>query len=236
MINYICDNMLKMSLEERIGRIVTVGLFDRITGVAHRPNNVDKYVAAGNPGIVAQKYPTPIDIPDTFIMGGKICYKNDYQYRTVFGNSMLVDGIHSGWELLLNPVKDGCIKQGDFIVISVDKEYFNHRHHTKVPLFQLKLRRAVGSISTDDTKESLCERLIGTFAEPLDENDQEDLGESMQDARSFYNNDELLFLSVTYHKTDIHYSFHPLNSIMYRVEGVAYLSGKGVEFKSIEEL
>lgn len=228
-------NILKMSLEERIGRIITLGMFDRITGVPQHPNNMNQYVAAGNPGIVAQKYPQPIVIPDNFVMDGKMCHKNDYQYRTVFGNSMLVDGIHSGWELLLNPVNDGDIKQGDFIVINVDREYFKHRHHTKDPLYQLKLRRAIGSITSDDTNASLCNRLIGTFAEPLDENDQEDLDDSLKDARTFYNSDEPLFLSVTYHKSDIHYSFHPLSSIMYRVEGVAYPSDKGVEFKSAKE-
>lgn len=51
-----CDmgNILKMSLEERIGRIITLGMFDRITGVPQHPNNMNQYVAAGNPGIVAQ--------------------------------------------------------------------------------------------------------------------------------------------------------------------------------------
>lgn len=197
---------------------------------------MDKYVAAGNPGVVAQKYPHPIDIPDSFLMGGKECHKEDYLYRTVFGNSMLVDGIHSGWELLLKPIECHEIKQGDFIVINVDKEYYRHRHPSKDSLFQVKLRRAIGVISPNDTGVSLCKKLRGSFAEPLDNNDKEDLSDSLNDARTFYMNDEQLFLSVTYHKCDIHYSFHPTSGIMYGVVGVAIPSDNGVEFKMAEEL
>lgn len=225
-----------MRVKERIGRIITFGLFDKITRVKQDSNNIERYVAAGNPGIVAQKYPHPIDIPDSFIMGGKKCQKEDYLYRTVFGNSMLVDGIHSGWELLLKPIEHREIKQGDFIVINVDKEYYMHRHSSNDPLFQLKLRRAIGEITSGETGMDLCKRLKGSFAEPLDSNDQEDLNDSLNDARTFYRNSEQLFLSITYHKADIHYSFHPTNSIVYGVVGVAKPSDNGVEFKLAEEL
>lgn len=231
----ITKNTLEMRIEERIGRIISFGLFDRITGVKLHPSNMDKYVAAGNPGIVAQKYPHPVDIPDGFLLGGKKCHKEDYLYRTVFGNSMLVDGIHSGWELLLKPITHQEIAQGDFIVINVDKEYYKHRHHSKDPLFQLKLRRAIGVISPSETEASLCKKLEGSFAEPLDNKDLEDLSESLKDARTFYVNNEQLFLSVTYHKSDIHYSFHPTSSIKYGVVGAAIPSDNGVVFKTTDE-
>lgn len=225
-----------MDIKERVGRIITFGMFDKITGAKCYPNNIDKYVAAGNPGVVAQAYPPPVEIPETFTMGGEICHKEDYLCRTVSGNSMLVDGIHSGWELLLRQTKVEGIEQGDFIVIDVDKEYYKHRHNKKEPLFQLKLRRAIGTLNAETTVDALCRDLAGTFAEPLDKNDYEDLKSSLLDAHTFYVNNTPLFLSVTYHNSDIHYSFHPTNSIKYMVVGVAYNSDKGVEYKLAKEL
>lgn len=225
-----------MRIEERIGRIITLGMFDKITGVQPCERNIGDYVAAGNPGVVSHKYPQPIEIPDSFMLGGRVCHKGDYLLRTVFGNSMFVDGIPSGWELLLKPVYGQTINRGDFVVINVDKDYFKHRHGESTPLFQLKLRRAIGKLMPNDTGASLCNSLRGTFAEPLDQNDQEDLNESLSDARSFYASNEPLYLSVTYHKSNIHYSFHPVDSIIYRVEGVAYKSENGLVFKTTEEL
>lgn len=225
-----------MKVEERIGRIITLGLFDKISEVKKRPDNIDSYVAAGNPGVVAQSYPQSVDVPDSFYMGGKRCQKSDYVCRTVFGNSMLVDGIHRGWELLLKPVGMEQIKQGDFIVINVDQAYFKHRHSSKKPLFKLKLRRAIGEVPSDATSESLIKSLDNTFAQPLYASDVADLEDSLKDARTYYDGAESLFLSITYHDSDIHYSFHPTSSIQFRVEGVAFNSDKGVQFKLPEEL
>ena len=225
-----------METKERIGRIITFGMFDKITGTKRYLDNIDKYVAAGNPGVVVQAYPPSVIIPKTFIMGGELCHKEDYLCRTVSGNSMLVDGIHSGWELLLRQTNVEGIEQGDFIVIDVDKEYYKHRHNEKEPLFHLKLRRAIGTINAETTANTLRQDLAGTFAEPLDENDYEDIKSSLLDARTFYKNNTSLFLSVTYHNSDIHYSFHPTNSIKYIVAGVAYNSDQGVEYKLTKEL
>ena len=225
-----------MEIKERLGRIVTLGLFDKITSVKHNPDVLNKYVAAGNPGIVAHTYPHSIHIPEYFFMGGEKCHREDYTHRTVFGNSMLVDGIHSGWELLLKPVENREIKQGDFIVINVDKDYFRHRHNDDEALFQLKLRRAIGKVNSTATVESLAKLMQNTFAEPLDDEDTKDLEDSLNDACTFYNRNEPLFLSATYHESKIHYSFHPIDSIEYLVEGVAFGSDNGVVFKLPEEL
>ena len=44
--------MKKKEAEEFIGRIVTFGLFDKISGVKELPKDINAYVAAGNPGII----------------------------------------------------------------------------------------------------------------------------------------------------------------------------------------
>mgnify|MGYP002624123040 CR=1 FL=1 len=224
-----------MDLKERISRVVTFGMYDRMT-TPKLPNNVDHYVAAGNPGKTFSEYPASLVIPETFTMGRKQCSRQDYTLYTVSGSSMLPEGIYSGYELLTRRVND-CreIRLGDFITISVDRQYYKFRHHGKNPHFVRKLRKAICHVEEGMTVQQLYEMLKGTFAEPFEQKEKKDLRESLEEARSYYGNTPL-FLSVTYHDGDIHYSFHPTENICCRVEGVACLENDKLTFKLSAEL
>lgn len=223
-----------MTWKERMSRIIALGMYDRMT-TPKLPSNVAHYVAAGNPGKTFSEYPVSLQIPDIFIMGKQECRRQDYTLYTVSGNSMLPEGIRNGFELLTLPVAEIDVRLGDFIVIEVDSNYFQVRHSGRKSHFVQKLRRAICVVDDDMTAERLFSRLKGTFAEPLDDKEMADLCESLDEARRFYHNTRL-FLSVTYHDGDIHYSFHPSGSIRYRVEGTAYKEGNTIKYKTAVEL
>lgn len=223
-----------MNWKERLSRIIALGMYDRMT-TPQLPANVEHYVAAGNPGKLFSEYPESLQIPPTFTMGKKQCRREDYHLYTVSGNSMLPEGIRNGYELLTQPVAGDEVCLGDYIIIEVDGQYYQVRHKGKKSHFAQKLRRALCPVDVHITPAQLCEILKGTFAEPFDEKEKYDLNESLLEARSYYE-DTPLFLSVTYHDGEIHYSFHPSASISFRVEGAAYLDGTVVKYKTAEEL
>lgn len=223
-----------MTWKERMSRIIALGMYDRMT-TPKLPNNVEHYVAAGNPGKTFSEYPVSLQIPVSFVMGKMECHRQDYTLYTVSGNSMLPDGIRNGFELLTYPATEDDVRLGDFIVIEVDSDYFQVRHRGRKSHFVHKLRRALCVVDDGMTAEQICITLNGTFAEPLDDKEKADLRESLDEAREFYHNTRL-FLSVTYHNGGIHYSFHPSCSIRYRVDGVAYLDGNNICYKPTSEL
>jgi len=227
-------NVDDMNLAERICRIIALGLYDRLT-TPNLPANINHYVAAGNPGKTFPAYPDSMAIPDSFLMGKRKRQFREFVTYTVSGGSMLPDGICSGYELLTVPVTADAVRLGDYIVIGVDEAFYKFRHHGLIPHFSYKLRRAIGEIAQDATVETLQAMVEGTFAETLDSKELKDLGDSLAEARSFYG-DTNLFLSVTYHDGDIHYSFHPSENIRNKVEGVAYMADGTPVFKDAMEL
>lgn len=223
-----------MTWKERISRIIALGLYDRMT-TPKLPNNAEHYVAAGNPGKTFSEYPISLQIPATFVMGRLKRQRQDYTLYTVSGNSMLPEGICNGFELLTRPATEADVHMGDFIVIAVDGNYFQERHHGRISHFAYKLRRALFAVDDGMTVEQIYANLNGTFAEPLDDKEKTDLRDSLDEARRFYH-DTRLYLSVTYHDGDIHYSFHPSCSIRYRVDGAAYMDGNTIHYKMAAEL
>ena len=223
-----------MNFTERICRIIALGLYDKLT-VPKIPANINSYVAAGNPGKTFPVYPVSVELPNTFVLGKKRWKSSDFNTYTVSGGSMIPDGICSGYELLTLPVKAGEIRIGDYIVIAVDEDFYKYRHHGLMPHFRFKLRRAIGIVAENATAEFLCRMLEGTFAEALDDKERKDLSDSLEEARDFYGNTSL-FLSITYHDGNIHYSFHPTVNIKDRVEGVAYQGGSSLVFKQAGDI
>ena len=224
-----------MTWKERLSRIIAFGMYDRMI-TPHLPENIGHYVAAGNPGKTFSEYPVSLQIPPTFTMGKKLCRRQDYELYTVSGNSMLPEGIRSGYELLTLPIVADNVHLGDFIIITVDDGFYQVRHQGKKSHFVQKLRRAICAVDDQVTAEQLCARLAGTFAEAFEIKEKSDLRESLEQARQYYGRNRL-FLSVTYHDGDIHYSFHPADSIRYRVEGAAYINGADtLSYKTASEL
>lgn len=221
-----------MNKKEIFGRLASFGLYDKMT-TPDLPDNVDEYVVAGNPGM-GLLFPKPIEVPDTFNMGGQECYKRDFTFLTVSGNSMSPCGIYSGYKLLLKPIHTHSeISVGDYIVIAVDKAFFKFRHHGQNPHFSKKLRRAIGSVYFDEKPEQLTQRLVGTFAEAFTPKERKDLRNSLAEARKFYSK-KPLFLSATYHQGEIHYSFHPIENIKDKVAGAAFTNENGEDISFVK--
>ena len=223
-----------MNITERISRIVALGLYDEMT-TPDLPENFSHYVAAGNPGKTSE-FPESVIVPDSFKLGKDMCYKRDFNLYTVSGNSMSPGGILNGYELLTKPlVSLAEINVGDFILISVDDAFYCYRHKGRKSHFQQKLRKAIRPVSLSDTYEQLLESLVGTFAEAFTPKEKNDLLNSFVEARKFYK-DADLFLSVTYHRSEIHYSFHPAKNVRSVVIGAAYKLKDVVMFADANEL
>ena len=218
-----------MELTEKISRILALGLYDKMTEVK-LPDNIDSYVAAGNPGKFQMDFPEQVNSMGSFMIGKSKCHTKDFFHDMVSGNSMLTDGIRSGHELLSRPIKDiEEVCAGDFIIIDVDKEFYKFRHHGRLPYFKKKLRRAIGEVFPGETAEQIEGRLTGTFAEPFSKKERKDLRDSLAEARSFYG-DERLYMSITYHDGDVHYSYHPVMNIRSKVYAIAYKSDGSTVF------
>lgn len=224
-----------MELTERISRFLALGLYDKMTEVK-LPSNIDNYVAAGNPGKSLMDFPEPINSMGSFKIGKSIFHTNDFVHDTVLGNSMFTDGILSGYELLSRPIRSiEEVCEGDFIIIDVDREFYKFRHHGRVPYFKKKLRRAIGEVLPNETAEHIECRLVDTFAEPFRNKERKDLKDSLAEARSFYGT-ERLYMSITYHDGDMHYSFHPVVNIRSKVEAIAYKSEESIVLTEVSKL
>lgn len=219
-----------MKLTERINRIITLGLFDRLnTPMQHSMES--HIVAAGNPGkyqaVSVFEYPLPPEID----CDGKLYSTSETRTYTVSGSSMSPEGVFNGDELIVVPTEVSDIKQGDYIVIEVDKEYFLHKHHVE-PIFQYKLRKALVPVpscqNTDETEKQLLKELIKIYEELSLDKYKKDLSVDLRDALQFYGNSPI-FASITYKEGRIHYSFHPQSAIKYRVVRIVRKTRKSVE-------
>ena len=120
-----------MKITERISRLLTLGMYDKLTK-PQLPENLNNYVVAGNPGKSNLSFPEPLILPDEFKVSQNTFSVKDFFQYTVVGNSMSPDGICNGYELLA--VSDlHEIETGDFIIIAVDNEFYKYRHHGRVP-------------------------------------------------------------------------------------------------------
>lgn len=212
-----------IGISERIYRIFAFGLYDRLS-TSSLSKNIEHYVAAGNPGKLCTS--SDSDITDDQIKNN-VLQSPDLFF--VSGTSMSPDEIEDGFILSSRPIKQvDEIKMGELIVISVDEDFYRMRHHGRRPMFVLKLRRAIMPVPDGISFEELKEKLIGTFAEVFTKKASKDLKESFTEAKIFYQ-EERLFLSLTYHNGDIHYSFHPCKSIKSHVVDVSDQKGQKVK-------
>lgn len=224
-----------MTILEMFKQMVAFGEYDELTG---RDCIQDKehYVSAGNPGKPTRQYPLLFDIPDTFEMGGRECYKRDFVDFTVIGHSMEPDGIYDGYRILTKRANvEGDAPSGSFIVVGVDEDFYKKKHHGIKPVFDKKLRRSVCRVSSDVNMEYIMGELSDTFAEPFTRDEKADLEESWKTAKKFYGDKELS-LSITYHHGRIHYSFHPVDRILYDVVGVMFMKNGKIYSEEIDQL
>lgn len=223
-----------MELNETLKRVLALGLYDKMT-TPKLPENIDQYVAAGNPRKQMADFPSYFPLPAMVEVGGENVPLNKMHLLIVSGNSMSPEGILNGDEVLLSKVQVCDVSYGDYIVIMVDPEFYQHRHHGKRPHFKSKLRKALMTVTKDMTIEQICDILSKRHNEYLSESEKDDMSDSLKEARDFYE-ETPLFLSVTYHDGNIHYSFHPQENIQYRVNVVARQTQQEIVFLSPDNL
>lgn len=199
------------------------------------PENIDQYVVAGNARKQMSDFPDPFTLPEKTELNGKIIPIHSYPMLIVFGNSMSPEGIKNGDEVLLSSIKAHDAVFGDYIVIKVDPDFYQYRHEGKKPHFKSKLRKAMMMVSNNMSANDICAILAEHHNEYLSDAEKDDLEQSLEEARSFYR-ETPLFLSVTYHDGNIHYSLHPQSNIEYKVDIVARKVRKDVVFLSPNDL
>lgn len=217
-----------MELQEKVKRAIGLGLYDKMTTPV-LPGNIDQYVVAGNARRQMGEFPPSFALPQDAEVGGEFVPTDIYEMMIVLGNSMCPEGIKNGDEILLTDVVASQIAYGDFIVIKVDPEFYQFRHNGRTAHFKKKLRKALMPITGDMTVEQITTIMAEQHNEYLSESEMKDLSESLDEARSYYKSTPL-YLSVTYHDGNIHYSLHPQSNIIHKVEVVARKKNEAVVF------
>lgn len=168
-------------------------------------------VAAGDPALPIYLSEKDLKIPDTIIVNGSEINVSDYKLYVVSGNSMSPKKIKDGYYLLVKENPEGY-KGGDFIIVSVDKEYYKI-YNPKTALYDFKLRYAIMEVSPSMTTADIIASIKDKHFEIILEENQRKLENKYGKARKAYPNEQLM-LSITYHDGVLCYSFHPVRLIV----------------------
>lgn len=198
-------------------------------------------VAAGDPTLSV----TPLKglelLPDRVSCENSILNISGYRQSeglrifTVEGSSMSPEDISNGDKLLCREVEADAkklIEQGKFVVIAVDREYYNSKG--KELKFDYKLRYTLFKVPIGISIEQLIDSLKKITNSIFLEENQKSLRIKYDEAIGFYGNKRELMLSVTYRKGELRYSFHPIDLIKYVAEYVLKHNGEEWRAKKLE--
>lgn len=154
---------------------------------------------------------------------------------TVEGSSMSPEDISNGDKLLCRKVDADAAKligKGKFVVIAVDKEYYESKN--KELKFDYKLRHTLLKVPVESSIEKLVDSLKKITNSIFLEENQKNLEIKYNEAIGFYKDKKELMLSVTYRKGNLRYSFHPVDLIQYVAEYVLKHNGEEWRAKKLE--
>lgn len=154
---------------------------------------------------------------------------------TVEGSSMSPEDISNGDKLLCRKIDTDAAKligKGKFVVIAVDKEYYESKN--KELKFDYKLRHTLFRVPVGISIEQLIDSLKKITNSIFLEENQENLEIKYNEAIGFYKDKKELMLSVTYRKGNLRYSFHPVDLIQYVTEYVLKHNGEEWRAKKLE--
>ena len=152
--------------------------------------------------------------------------KGEREQFVIDGNSMSPLGLESGDNLLVSSIVSSQIKEGDFLLLEVDPNYYNNEK----PNYDLKLRQAIMLVDASWDEDEIIARMKSNDSqeEIWLTSYQKRLREKYQKARAHYKNCDLI-LSATYRHGRLDYSFHNVDYIRYRVEVVIHKQGRSFE-------
>lgn len=201
---------MNSSFKYILEQILTLGQSDFFRTVGRRETDILR-VAAGDPSLPISQPEKDVKIPDTIVVDEHEINVKDYTLYEVSGNSMSPKDIKDGNSLLVKESIEGY-KGGDFIIVSVDKEYYK-KYNPKTALYDFKLRYAIMEVSPTMTTANIISSIRDRHFEIVLEKNQRKLENKYGKARKAYPNDQLM-LSTTYHDGVLCYSFHPIKLIV----------------------
>ena len=196
-------------------QIVTLGHGEQLLQWTTRQSGI-KCVAAGDPALPCADSRVPNEIHELTEVEGQQINLASFEQFTVCGNSMLPQRIANGNTILVRKLPLDEYQSGNFLVISVDREYYK-KYKPKTVVYQYKLRKAMFRVEVGVDKEELIRRLKKHDYTAYLDDMQEYAIQKYKKARTAYPDKELM-LSTTYHDGELKYSFHPVDLIYGRAE------------------
>lgn len=201
---------MNRSFKYILEQILTLGQSDFFRTVGRRETDILR-VAAGDPSLPISQPENDVKIPETIVVDEHEINVKDYTLYEVSGNSMSPKDIKDGNSLLVKESIEGY-KGGDFIIVSVDKEYYK-KYNPKTALYDFKLRYAIMEVSPSMASTDIIASIKDEHFEIVLEENRRKLENKYEKARKAYP-DEQLMLSTTYHDGVLCYSFHPVRLIV----------------------
>lgn len=198
-----------------IGRFLNI-LDDVLTlGYARRSRALLKgksdytLVTAGDPCVFLRLQDPMPKLGKSIIYNKKVVNLSDFKVMQVLGNSMSPKEINNGDLIFAKPYNVGTeIKEGSFLIIEVDKDYYKEYKHEEV-YFEYKLRRSLIHVHRNMNLQDIVDSLKDIdHEEILLPRNIDNLTEKLELARRAYPTEELI-LSTTYKNGVMKYSLHP---------------------------
>lgn len=196
-------------------QIVTLGQGERLLRLTTHQSDM-KCVAAGDPSLPSLSSDSDRSLPATVTIDGQRVAIADFEPFKVCGNSMFPQNIADGNILLVRQMPSCEYKEGDFLVIRVDPDYYK-RYNPKSTFYDYKLRKALLRLEAGVDENELIARLKEHDYTAYLEKMQQYAIKKYRKAREAYPDKELM-LSTTYHDGELKYSFHPVDLIYGRAD------------------
>lgn len=181
------------------------------------------FVAAGNP--VAENSVASFD--DVRPLSLKKFARNNIGF-IVAGSSMVPKGIMNGDAIACKPLEPGRhkdITEHKFVVVRVDRRWYEKRHQNAK--FDYKLRYTLAAIPVDSDFDTFYENISRKEDSVLVPSNKKELKRKYDEAIAYYGKTTPLLLSLTFKEGITHYSVHPLNLVEYEVVGLGQLQADG---------
>lgn len=222
---------MAISMLNILENIITLGNVEFFRSIGQEDNDGLPRVAAGDPALSVVTSVSEYEIPDSFNISGKQIDSNKYNKYLVTGNSMLPKGIVDGDWLLVDKDKAVDYREGDFLIIKVDRDYYK-KYNPKHVKYDYKLRRALKRVACGMTAEQIVEDVKNIHFELNIESNKKYMSDKYEKARKAYPDDELM-LSTTYHDGHICYSFHPIRFIIGRASILVHVNDETPVYRQL---
>lgn len=198
------------NLKNILGYVLAMGQTDFFRSIGNDYTTDTKIVAAGDPALPIRQT-IPSNAKGFELSDYEDIDTSRYEKFMVTGNSMLPKGIKDGDCLFVESCPDGY-HSGDFIIVSVDKEYYR-KYNPKHPIYNYKLRYALYEVPPTFSVSDIIDSIKDFHYEIYLKDNQKQLGKKWDKARTAYPYEPLM-LSTTYHDGELRYSFHPCRLIV----------------------